>query len=136
MSYWRKLFVIVLLILSLPVQAFAAVSLKCESSHIRSEVAPMQHAEMDAPAHDHHMHELTMADGGDHDDHGHQHRGAHHAHSCGTCASCCLGVGLLALPAVAAPAGIAHFAVPLPPSVHVASFLTSGIERPPRISLV
>ena len=89
MSYWRKLFVIVLLMLSLPVQAFAAVSLKCESSHIRSEVAPMQHAEMDAPAHDHHMHELTMADGGDHDDHGHQHRGAPHAHSCGTCASCC-----------------------------------------------
>ncbi|USX07348.1 hypothetical protein NHH62_32625 [Paraburkholderia fungorum] len=127
MSYWRKLFVIVLLILSLPVQSFAAISMKCESSHFGSDGASVQHADADEATHSHHAHGVMMADG---DHHGH-----HHAHSCATCASCCFGVALSAIPTVATPAGMAHFAVPLPPSVNVASFLTSGIERPPKASL-
>ncbi|MFM0758180.1 DUF2946 family protein [Paraburkholderia strydomiana] len=133
MSYWRKLFIIVLLILSLPVQAFAAISMKCESSHFMGEMTSAQHAHESESINGHDMHGMAVADG---IHHSHQHGGAHHAHSCATCASCCFGVALPTVTTVATPAGTAHFAVPLPPSVSVASFLTSGIERPPRASLV
>jgi hypothetical protein len=43
MSYWRKLFLVVLLALSLPVQSFAAVSMKCESSQIGGEEVSTLH---------------------------------------------------------------------------------------------
>jgi hypothetical protein len=132
MSYWRKLFVIVLLILSLPVQSFAAISMKCESSHFEGEVTSAQHVHEPESVNGHDMRGMAMADGTHHP---HQHGGVYHAHSCATCASCCFGVALSAIPTVATPAGMAHFAVPLPPSVNVASFLTSGIERPPKASL-
>ncbi|MDE1012111.1 hypothetical protein A8H39_02635 [Paraburkholderia fungorum] len=131
MSYWRKLFVIVLLIVSLPVQSFAAISMKCETSHSGGEMTSAQHAHEAESIAGHDMRGMAMVDG---IRHSHQH--GHRAHTCATCASCCFGVALPAVPAVATPAGTAHFAVPLPPSVSVASFLTSGIERPPRGFLV
>jgi hypothetical protein len=131
MSYWRKLFVIVLLALSLPVQSLAAVSMICESSYFGSDGASALHADLDESTH--HMHGVAMADGGHHVGHdGH----TLHFHSCSTCASCCSGVALPVVPTVVSTAYAVHLAVPFPPSVRVASFLTDGIERPPRISLV
>ncbi|MFM0412549.1 hypothetical protein PQR31_38125 [Paraburkholderia dipogonis] len=133
MSYWRKLFVIVLLMLSLPVQSFAAISMKCESSHFGSDGASVQHTDADEATHSHHhAHGVMIADA---DHHAHHHGDAHDAHSCASCASCCFGVGLPVLPTLATPAGLVHLAAPLPPSTDVASFLTGGIERPPRPSL-
>ncbi|MHB9837978.1 hypothetical protein Q8F57_024395 [Paraburkholderia terrae] len=93
----------------------------------------MQHADADEATHSHHTHRVMLASG---DHHRHHDGDSHHAHSCATCASCCFGVGLPVVPTVAIPAVIAHLAVPLPPSADVASFLTSGIERPPRAFLV
>jgi hypothetical protein len=133
MSYWRKFFVIMLLVLSLPVQSFAALSMKCETSHFGGEVTSAQDEHVSGSAHRHDMHVAAMADAS----HPAHHPGeAHHAHACSTCASCCLGAGFPVGPTTATHADIAHSAVPLPPSVNVASFLTSGIERPPRTFLV
>jgi hypothetical protein len=134
MSYWRKLFVIVLLALSLPVQSFAALSMTCGSSHAGSDVASALHAEPGETTHRHHVHGLMMA-GSDHDSHPYG-GDVHHAHSCSTCASCCFGGALPGAPTVATSADAVHFALPLPRSDRIASFLTGGIERPPRISLV
>ncbi|WP_408388091.1 hypothetical protein [Paraburkholderia sediminicola] len=140
MSYWRKLFLVVLLALSLPVQSFAAVSMKCESSRVGGEGVSMSHENAGEATHPH-DHAAMMADsandiaGADSQNHSHA-GGAHHAHSCSTCASCCFGGGLPAAPVAAISADAVHFAVPLAPSVRVASFLTDGIERPPRIALV
>jgi hypothetical protein len=134
MSYWRKLFIVVLLALSLPVQSFAAISMKCESSHFGGEVASAQHEDADASVPHRHMHDLTVTDS---DHHGHPAGGdVHHTHSCSTCASCCFGGALPAAPIVAASADVVHSALTSPRSDRIASFLTSGIERPPRISLV
>ncbi|AXF01790.1 hypothetical protein CUJ88_25675 [Paraburkholderia hospita] len=133
MSYWRKFFVIVLLIMNLPAQSFAAISMKCESSHFVGEMTFAQHAHEAESINGHDMRSMAMAD---RPHHSHQHGGAHHAHSCATCASCCFGVALPAVPTVATPTVIAHLAVPLPPAADVVSFLTSGIERPPRTFLV
>jgi hypothetical protein len=129
MSYWRKLFLVVLLALSLPVQSFAAVSMICVPSHFGGDGASTQHADLDESTHLHHMHGVTMADGV-------HHGGANHAASCSGCASCCSGAALPVVPTVASAADAVHLAIPFPPSVRVASFLTDGIERPPRISLV
>nr|WP_246257918.1 hypothetical protein [Pararobbsia alpina] len=129
MPYWRKLFVIVLLALSLPAQSLAAATMKCGSSHFGRDVASAQHADVNESTHLHHMHGVTMADGVHHGD-------AHPAHACSTCASCCFGAALPVVLTVVTSADSVHFAVPSPPSVRVASFLTDGIERPPRISLV
>ena len=139
MSYWRKLFLVVLLVMSLPVQSFAAVSMKCESSHVGGGVSTLH--ENAGEATHHHNHAAMMADSADDiaGDHSQNHShpdGAHHAHACSTCASCCFGGGLPAAPVAAISADAVHFAVPLAPSVRVASFLTDGIERPPRISFV
>lgn len=140
MSYWRKLFIVVLLVLSLPVQSFAAVSMKCESSHSVGDATPARHEAGGAMAH-HHDHVAMMAKQADNSGSTHlQHHGSaggeHHAHACSTCASCCFGGALPITPVASLSANVAHFAVPLPPTVRVASFLTGGVERPPRISLV
>ena len=133
MSYWRKFFVIMLLVLSLPVQSFAALSMKCETSHFMGEMTSAQDEHVSGSAHRHDMHVATTADAR----HLAHHPGdAHHAHACSTCASCCLGAGFPVGPTTATHADIAHSAVALPPTVNVASFLTSGIERPPRTFLV
>jgi hypothetical protein len=141
MSYWRKLFLVVLLALSLPVQSFAVVSMKCESSQIGGEGGAMRYQNASEMIHQHGGAEMITAAGG-HDDasvqaQNHSHQGdAHHAHTCAACASCCFGGGLPADPQAAISAAVVPFAVPLPPAARVASFLTDGIERPPRISVV
>ena len=60
MSYWRKLFIVVPLVLSLPVQSFAAVSMKCGSSHSVRDV-PSAHEEAARSAAHHHDHAAMMA---------------------------------------------------------------------------
>ncbi|KWC50738.1 hypothetical protein [Burkholderia ubonensis] len=116
MSYWRKFFIVVLLALSLPVQSFAAVSTQCAAAQ---DDAP-RYLQQAAPAYHRDMQRMARADG------------AHHAHACSTCASCCIGTGLPAMPAAAVAPDAARAARPIPPPVGVASFLTDGIERPPR----
>jgi hypothetical protein len=130
MSYWRKLFLVVLLALSLPVQSFAAVSMFCAASEAVDDEATTHHVNLADSADGH----ALVAD--DEDLHGHDRTGVHHAHACLTCASCCVGAALPVVPAVSASADLAHFPVPLPPAVAVVSFLTGGIERPPRLILV
>ncbi|MEZ2349854.1 hypothetical protein AB6804_04785 [Caballeronia sp. RCC_10] len=123
MSYWRKLILVVLLVLSLPVQSFAAVSMFCVPSHVAdNEASPSDH-----------FHE-SVADSDDHG--GHHHNGGHHVHACLTCASCCVGAALPVVPTVSASSDLIHFSVPLPPDADVVLFLTDGIERPPRSLLV
>ena len=133
MSYWRKLFIVVLLALSLPVQSFAAISMKCVAAHADAGEGATQHAEQAASEHHHEMHGVAFAD----DDHPHHYHGnAHHAHSCSTCASCCFGTGLPAVPVVAVSTDATRVAIPLPSSAGVVSLLTDGFERPPRCLLV
>jgi hypothetical protein len=129
MSYWRKLFLVVLLALSLPVQSFAAVSMICATPEAVDE-ATADHLHLDESSDGH----VLVANNDDH--HGDDPSGAHHTHACLTCASCCVGAALPAVPAVSALADRVHFPVPLPPAVAVVSFVTGGIERPPRLFLV
>ncbi|WP_232437296.1 DUF2946 family protein [Burkholderia ubonensis] len=125
MSYWRTFFIVVLLALSLPVQSFAAVSTQCAAAQ---DDAP-RHREQAAPEYHRDMQRMARADDAHHPRH---HGGAHHAHACSTCASCCIGTGLPAMPAVAVAPDAARVASPIPPPAGVVSFLTDGIERPPR----
>ncbi|MEA3118811.1 MAG: hypothetical protein QOI13_2081 [Paraburkholderia sp.] len=133
MCSWRKLFLIVLLALSLPVQSFAAVTMNCEPSHFGGGWAFAQQADQGESAHRHHMHHVMMADGVHHSHHDGD--DANHAHSCPACAACCFGMALPVVPAVVSAPDAVRLSVPLPPTVRVASFLTAGIDRPPRISL-
>lgn len=135
MSYWRKLFVIVLLVLSLPVQTLAAVSMNCDPASADDGGAPA-HAWLQASAENGHgMHDAAAADDG----HRHDGRGgAHHdhAHACPTCLSCCVGAGLPAASVAAVSFDAARPRLFLPRDTRAVSFLTGGIERPPRTSLV
>ncbi|PMS19824.1 hypothetical protein C0Z18_12690 [Trinickia dabaoshanensis] len=130
MSYWRKLFIVVLLALSLPVQSFAAISMKCVATYGDASEAHAPRAQEAASAHHSRVkHGIALAD----DDHHHRYHGdAHQAHSCSTCTSCCFGAGLPTVPAVAVSADVRRAIVSFPPSAGVVSFLTDGIERPPR----
>ncbi|WP_348638447.1 hypothetical protein [Paraburkholderia sp. D15] len=152
MSYWRKLFIVVLLVLSLPVQSFAAVSMACDNAQSighegvahRELVGNLAHraavTQMAGTTghHDHaammaaQAHRVVSAQSSDHGASG----GAHHAHACPACAACCFGGALPNAAVTSASFDPVRFSVPLPPAVRVASFLTGGIERPPRISLV
>ncbi|ERJ37552.1 hypothetical protein L810_8069 [Burkholderia sp. AU4i] len=118
MSYWRKFLVVVLLALSLPIQSFATVSMQCE----RVAIAPMEAA----------SHTMAAAQDGHHDADSH----ARHAPACSACVSCCVGAGMPGAPAVPAAAGVRAAIVSPPPAAGVVSFLTGGIDRPPRRLLV
>ncbi|WP_081074147.1 hypothetical protein [Burkholderia diffusa] len=133
MSYWRKLFIVVLLALSLPVQSFAAISMKCVASHAEAGEIRILHAEQRASEHHHDMHGMALAAS---DHHAPQHGDGHHAHSCSTCATCCFGTGFPAVPAVVVSSDAISITASIPPSAGVVSFLTDGIERPPRYTLV
>ncbi|WP_175997676.1 hypothetical protein [Burkholderia stabilis] len=114
MSYWRKFILVVLLALSLPIQSFAAVSMQCAGAAVpHAETAP--HAIPGAP--------------GSHHDHGNH---TTHAPSCSACVSCCFGTGMSGALAVPAVADVRGAIVSPPPSSVVVSFLTGGIDRPPR----
>ncbi|KAG8149965.1 hypothetical protein [Burkholderia catarinensis] len=117
MSYWRKFLVVVLLALSLPIQSFAAVSMPCAG-------AVVSHAE-EAP-HTMQAAQATLGSHTDHDSH------ARHASSCSACVSCCFGTGMSGAPAVHAAADVCVAVVAHPPSAGGVSFLTGGIDRPPR----
>jgi hypothetical protein len=132
MSYWRKLFIVMLLALSLPVQSFAAISMKCAPVHADAGQALALHVEHDLSEHHHEMHGVVLADDG----HRHDHGGSHHVHSCSTCASCCFGTALPVASIVAATLDATRLIAGIPPSASVVTFLTDGIERPPRYTLV
>lgn len=140
MSCWRKLFIVMLLVLSLPVQSFAALSMKCESSHSVGDGAPVRHEHAGSMAqhHDHAGMQTAQADpvAGVHLQHRNPASGEHHVHACSICASCCFGGALPITRAASLSANPVQFAVPLSPAVRAVSFLTGGVERPPRISLV
>ncbi|PRF98607.1 hypothetical protein [Burkholderia ambifaria] len=124
MSYWRKFILVVLLALSLPIQSFATVSMQCAGA-----AAAVPHAEHEASA-DHPAASLAMqsAQGGEHAHVDH----VRHASACSSCGACCIGTGVADPPAVSAASGIGIAFVAFAPSPVVVSFLTGGIERPPR----
>ncbi|MET3821921.1 hypothetical protein ACVK00_000824 [Burkholderia sp. PvR073] len=122
MSYWRKFILVVLLALSLPIQSFATVSMQCAGA-----VAP--HAEDGASAdHPAAARAMPSAQGGEHAHEDH----ARHASSCSSCGACCFGTGMADASAVSVASGIGIAIVSFAPSPVVVSFLTGGIERPPR----
>ncbi|WP_322084702.1 hypothetical protein [Burkholderia sp. BCC1972] len=116
MSFWRKFLLVVLLALSLPIQSFAAASMPCAGAG--AGAVPVEEAPNAMPA----------AQAGHHDHDGH----ARHASSCPACVSCCFGTGMSGAPVVPAAADVSVAIISQPPSVVVVSFLTGGIDRPPR----
>ncbi|VWD53661.1 hypothetical protein BLA50215_06435 [Burkholderia lata] len=132
MSYWRKFVLVVLLALSLPIQSFATVSMACAGA-----VVAVPHAEGGARADDSAaQHAMPGANGGQHK-HQHEHDDhARHAQPCSACGSCCLGTGMADLPAMSVASGIGIAIVSFAPTPVIVSFLTGGIDRPPRQFLV
>ncbi|WP_175965531.1 hypothetical protein [Burkholderia sp. BCC0322] len=130
MSYWRKFFVVVLLALSLPIQSFATVSMACAGAGVA-----MPYAESGASAGDSAVpHAMPGTQGGQHT-HAHgDHAG--HAQPCAACGSCCLGTSMADLPAMSVASGTGIAIVSFAPTPVVVSFLTGGIDRPPRRLLV
>jgi len=120
MTYWRKFFIVVLLALSLPVQSLAAVSIDCATASVEHDVSPRQLA----------LHEAVVHAGGDDVLH---HESAH-AHSSAASTPCCsFGIGLpLAAPTVLMPPEATRVIERISPTPGAVSFLTGGIERPPR----
>ncbi|WP_423369504.1 hypothetical protein [Burkholderia sp. LMG 32019] len=118
-----------LLALSLPIQSFATVSRACAVA-----VVAMPHMEDGASAVEAAPHAMPSAQG---DPHQHAHDDhARHAQPCSACGSCCLGTGMADLPAMSVTSGIGVAIVAFAPAPVVVSFLTGGIERPPRRLLV
>ncbi len=124
MSYWRKFILVVLLALCVPIQSFATGSMQCAGT-----VAAVPHAEdrvsAAAPAASHAM-QRTHGEPHQHDGH------ARHATPCSACGSCCFGTGMAEVPAVSVTSDIGIAIVSFAPSTVVVSFLTGGIDRPPR----
>ncbi|UXU89962.1 hypothetical protein [Burkholderia sp. S-53] len=120
MSYWRKFILVVLLALSVPIQSFATVSMQCAA-------AAVPHGEAAS-------HAMPIAHGaqGSHADHDSHDSSAPHASSCAACVSCCFGTGMSGVPAVQAASDASIAIASYPPSAVVVSFLTGGVERPPR----
>ncbi|CAH2918499.1 MAG: FIG00455017: hypothetical protein [uncultured Paraburkholderia sp.] len=130
---WRKLFIVFLLALSLPVQSFPAVTMTCAAGSARESKPAHQHVVQpeQVSLHAHlHQHAAPRVDHSQAD--GHQHGGAQHAHACSTCASCCFGAAMLSVPALPSSTRIVDSFEPAPHPTPAASFLTGGIERPPR----
>ncbi|MBK1824845.1 MULTISPECIES: hypothetical protein [Burkholderia cepacia complex] len=117
MSYWRTFLVVVLLALSLSIPSFAAVSMQCPGAAVPQEEKA--------------SHAMPAAQGGHHD-HGDRGDHARHASSCAACVSCCFGTGMSSVPAVPAAASVGVTIVAPPRSAGGVSFLTGGIDRPPR----
>lgn len=133
MSYWCKLFIVVLLALTLPVQSFVAVSMKCTIADADAGNAPVGYAAHNLPTRHLALHNgvPTQADDGDH-----RPCDSCHTHSCLACASCCCsGIALPSAPTVALPPDASRVITRLSSSTDVVSFLTDGIDRPPRYTL-
>ncbi|MGU7816872.1 hypothetical protein [Burkholderia sp. AW49-1] len=120
MSYWRKFILVVLLALCVPIQSFATVSTPCAGAAV-----PHAGAGVDAQAASHGM-PGTHGERHGHDDH------ARHATPCSACGSCCFGSGMAEVPAVSVTSDVGLAIVSSSPSAVVVSFLTGGIDRPPR----
>ena len=132
MSYWCKLFIVVLLALILPVQSFAAVSMKCAIADTDAGKASFGYAAHDRLAHGLALHEVVAQA----DDGNRRPCDSCHARSCLTCASCCcFGIAVPAVPTVAMPTDATRVITRTSPSADVVSFLTDGIDRPPRDTL-
>ncbi|KVV55578.1 hypothetical protein WT27_25620 [Burkholderia territorii] len=112
MSYWRKFILVVLLALCVPIQSFAAVSTQCAG-------AAVPHAGADAPVAPHAMPSV-------HGEH------AREAAPCPACGPCCFGSGIAQVPAVPVTSDAGLAIVSSVPSTVAVSFLTGGIDRPPR----
>ncbi|KUY59437.1 hypothetical protein [Burkholderia sp. RF2-non_BP3] len=120
MSYWRKFILVVLLALCVPIQSFATVSTPCAGAAV-----PHAGGGVDAQAASHAM---PGAHGERHEDDDH----ARHATPCPACGSCCFGSGMAEAPAVSVTSDVGLAIVSSAPSTVVVSFLTGGIDRPPR----
>lgn len=130
MSYWRKFLVVVLLALSLPIQSFAAVSMACAGADV---VVAMPHVEDGARTDDRVApHAMSSAHGGQHEDEHTDDVHARHAQPCSACGSCCIGGGMADFPATPVASGIGIALASFAPTPVVVSFLTGGINRPPR----
>lgn len=137
MSFWRRFLVVVLLVLSQPAQLLAAVQMKDwpgTTAHMQAmdDAAPTCGAGM----HAHHMHadaDETMPSACRptkstvHD---------MRAHACGSYGACCADPSVPHAAVAASPATLVRIVVLPHEPVAVASFLTGGIERPPRFPLV
>lgn len=132
MSYWRKLFVIVLLLLSLPVQLFTAISMQCGSPHAAGHVASVQRADMVGVGQVHPQ--LRTASVSDIAPEHHQ-GDVRCPDACSTCVSCCPGAGAPLSAPVHESVDTIRASAPRPAPAEPIRFLTDGIERPPRISL-
>lgn len=131
MSPWRRFLVIVLLVLSLPAQSLAAISMRYAAASTGE--LPMHDTRSVMHESGHHA-RLAALSG---DDHRHHHPSdACRAHPCSTCSLYCSGAGLPASPFVAVAPDVRHIALAPASSAAAASFLTDGIERPPRLFLV
>lgn len=126
MTYWRKFLIVVLLALSLPAQSFAAVSIKCAIADAAEP--PLGYAGHDLFA-DEPASYGALAQAADHDRRPCE---SCHAHACSTCASCCIAIALPVDPTLAITPDATRVIPPIPPSAGIVSFLTGGIERPPR----
>jgi hypothetical protein len=143
MSYWRKLFLVVLLALSLPVQSFAAASMNCVWTHANAMHADTTGAAIrnsenfpsNVAPHSHDMKHAALGES-HHANDWHGDNAGRHAHLCFTCATCCVGAGLPAQPLVTASLDASPASLPAAASAGIVSFLTGGIERPPRTLLV
>ena len=131
MSYWGKFLIVLLLTLSLPVRSLAAVSIKCVAEHAGGVETPVQHDDHAVSE----SHDELHAGGLTENDHFHDHGVSHNAHCCSTCASC-FETALPAVALVAATLGVTRVLTHIPPSAGTVSFLTGGIERPPRYTLL
>ncbi|MGP8472441.1 hypothetical protein [Burkholderia sp. PR2] len=120
MSYWRKFILVVLLALCVPIQSFATVSTQCAGA-----AAPHAGAGAEAQAASHAM-PSAHGERHEHGDH------ARHEAPCSACGSCCLGSGMAEVPAVSVTSDVGLAVVTFAPSTVVVSFLTGGIDRPPR----
>ncbi|AOJ88595.1 hypothetical protein WS87_17740 [Burkholderia sp. MSMB0856] len=122
MSYWRKFILVVLLALCVPIQSFATVSTPCAGA---AAAAPHAGPGVDAQAASHAM-PSAHGEWHEHGDH------ARDATSCSACGSCCVGSGMAEAPAVSVTSDVGLAIVSSAPSTVVVSFLTGGIDRPPR----
>jgi hypothetical protein len=162
MLVWRRLFLVWLLALALPVQGIAGAAMAhCGASHQRMaaglQAAP--HAHEGAAAGHRHAGPAAGA--------GHRHAAApgaeearHHGHaaadpgaaadgadaeadaraelarySCSSCAACCAGTALPSA-ALRVPRGASVAEDFIEPAAHVEAFVSDGPERPPRSRLV
>jgi hypothetical protein len=131
-----RLMLLCLMAVALPVQGFAATgALHCGAMHERMQVNSVHHHD-DGAAHPHDGHHATSPAPAAASDVGHDDGAARAGgfFKCSACAACCVGLGLPA-GTITLPQAPAQSPAPSLAADAVASFLTSGPERPPRTDL-